>query len=390
MILTESDEKLDEQNQIGDDNVGVHTMPESFVAYCLAKLSVSESPWTEPTLVALIAFVAFQQLVMVAFAEGNNMRWWQLLKHWGSRGGDEIPFDHCMMADRIIHGDPLMTVIVGFFGCFMVSLAIRADTAQYQSSLYPRRDDNPTLWCVVTAIWLVQTIYMPGIFCLEATVLLASSEDSIDILMNCVAATFLLEMDDVVYSGLLREHDREEYQAMATKIVSERDDDDVEQFTFECAPDPGQGAPKQRRAGRRLSTNDVCQSADRILVFHMLFMMFGFVALRTRHDGGFMGYLGSVFPIELRGTMMLWFVRSSVQLWEWDGCSSNLSRRKVLRLFGQSLLIIPIMLIWSLMVTILITGSSPLFAGSYSAKLASCLGVPASTAPEIANVLLQR
>uniref|UniRef100_A0A7S2QFL1 Uncharacterized protein n=1 Tax=Zooxanthella nutricula TaxID=1333877 RepID=A0A7S2QFL1_9DINO len=321
----------------------------------------------------LLAFVALQQSTFVAFNEGNNLNTFLHYRDWGVPRADEMPFDHCMMASRMMpSGDPLLIFVMGFTACVLVGLSAKQDAEQYLSAVYPRREHGFALWCLTRAVWLAQSIFLPGMFCIQATMLLAMSTDTMSILLNTLAVTFLLEMDDAFYEGFLTSRDREEYQALVKSAVALRSGGSgVHRFTFQLG--------RNHFAGECMATKDVRAAADRIYLLDALVMFVLFVSLRWRQPGGFVGYMRVFYPTTMCATFSIFFGTAFIQLWHWRASSADLSWSDMFGVALHAALAI-FLALCALHVPLifLLAGYSPLHT-DYSVLLTSCLHLPDSS-----------
>eukprot|EP00971_Amphidinium_carterae_P162667 3225184-Amphidinium_carterae.1 len=71
---------------------------------------------------------------------------------------------------------------------------------------------------VVLYSWFVQSIFLPGVFAASVAMLLADSRDALEIVMNTLAVTFLLEVDDMMYVAVLNEEQKAAYQSCGSLV----------------------------------------------------------------------------------------------------------------------------------------------------------------------------
>merc|ERR1712137_850898 len=111
-----------------------------------------------------------------------------------------------------ISGTPLLQYLIGYVAIFLVAMVIRSDDETSLSAEYPQQGTSILLKCIINFAWFWQIIYMPGGFALEAATMFASSADGMTVVMNTLAVTFIMEIDNMLYCNLLSEDAKEVYQ----------------------------------------------------------------------------------------------------------------------------------------------------------------------------------
>merc|ERR1711941_201930 len=82
---------------------------------------------------------------------------------------------------------------------------------------YPGKDARPWLRCTGTVLWFIQTVYLPACVCIEICKLFAHNATPLDILMNALAVTFIVEADEMLYSAVLTDSQKASYQMLSSR-----------------------------------------------------------------------------------------------------------------------------------------------------------------------------
>mmetsp|Transcript_52424 Transcript_52424/g.86942 ORF Transcript_52424/g.86942 Transcript_52424/m.86942 type:complete len:462 (+) Transcript_52424:53-1438(+) len=204
---------LDDDCLATADDSHEHEPPNSLYNYCMHCLASSPTPLSEKALLYWVILFLVQFITMGAFVVINDLN--------NNAMGMLQPADRehvvgrCMLLRQSIAGVPVLQYGMGYVALFLVASAIKADDLQSLMAVLPNRDNGIVLWCISRFAWFWQTVYVPGCFALEVATMFAGSNDASAVVMNAVAANFIMEMDNMLYNTMLSEREKAIYQEAA-------------------------------------------------------------------------------------------------------------------------------------------------------------------------------
>merc|ERR1711879_459048 len=89
------------------------------------------------------------------------------------------------------------------------------DDKETLGCIYPTADSPKVVVYVANLAWFMQCVMLPMSLVSSIPTILATSGDSIDVVMNALAITFIIEIDNMLYNALLTGTQRSEYQSAA-------------------------------------------------------------------------------------------------------------------------------------------------------------------------------
>jgi hypothetical protein len=211
-----------------------------------------------------------QQVLIVCFCESNNLR--LFVKQWAVEfAGQQHAVSDCVFSTRSIHGSTFMDVASSMLAMLLVALSIKGEDMQSLSALYPCRERGVFMWSCVMFIWFIQCVYLPAVVGVSAATMLADSEDASDIVINALAVTFILEIDDMMYENLLSDQDRSVYLRTEDDLLSKCRRSEQDAVTY------GEALSRMRL---RMSTKTVHRSSWCLFLISYLVMMFTYCGIR--------------------------------------------------------------------------------------------------------------
>lgn len=93
-----------------------------------------------------------------------------------------------------------------------VALVIKQEDTDLMSASFPPGEQSFAAARVLDFVWFLQAVYMPGCFAVEAVAMFANSRDSLEVVMNTLAVTFIMDVDNMLYNSILSHADRALYQ----------------------------------------------------------------------------------------------------------------------------------------------------------------------------------
>mmetsp|Transcript_89533 Transcript_89533/g.252280 ORF Transcript_89533/g.252280 Transcript_89533/m.252280 type:complete len:456 (+) Transcript_89533:89-1456(+) len=216
--------------------------PESLFCYCafeLAAMAHTEGPLRNcrraQIMVMIIILVAVEFLLATALFESS---WMPLEKALWSPPGSQGPSNTCfyqqsptwpgvsvpfpvLFGSKVLFGKPRVEWVVAAFSYLVVLLTVKADDRQLLLSAYPT-GLGLVYQTAFFLMWTLRTFYRSAWIISATVVMIAGSGDIEGIIMNSVAATFLLEIDDLAYSTVLSEAAQKRYQESAVSTEQHR------------------------------------------------------------------------------------------------------------------------------------------------------------------------
>eukprot|EP00971_Amphidinium_carterae_P245314 4871613-Amphidinium_carterae.1 len=95
----------------------------------------------------------------------------------------------------------------------LITYSISVQDISVLETVYPGRSCGRLTRALAAYAWFCQAMFLPSIFAACVAVLIANSHDALSIVMNTLAVTFLLEVDDMLYDAVLTEEEKYVYQS---------------------------------------------------------------------------------------------------------------------------------------------------------------------------------
>merc|ERR1712232_1166940 len=170
-------------------------------------------------MMALLVFVEF--VLATALYETS---WFVLQKEMLSPPGENGPSGSCYYQlppslfgmqwvpwEKVAYGKPRVEWAVAALSYLVVLLTVKDDDRQVLGMASPEALTFPVNK-MLFILWMFRSFYRSAWITMATIVLIAGSNDSGGMILNSVAATFLSEIDDLVYSAVLSPETRERYQ----------------------------------------------------------------------------------------------------------------------------------------------------------------------------------
>lgn len=201
------------QSGTEEEDEAPDALPESLFNYSVERLAISDRPWRDPAVGFLVLLTLSQNLLMNGFSQMNFKA--MVAQHWG-------PFDQrpetlmdCLYAEVTFMGEPVLFLLVVLVALVIIALIIKSETDGSLLVMYPDRNSKRGIWCFVNFVWFQQMVFVPAIFSVEAAALFSSSADTSALIMNTLAVTFILEIDNILYCSVLEDSQKKAYQELA-------------------------------------------------------------------------------------------------------------------------------------------------------------------------------
>merc|ERR1719265_1399899 len=185
--------------------------PESMFNYCMERLATSRQPWRNPALGYLILLSVVQWVLIFALSLSNTAS--SIAYHFLPLDERQIDPIDCRFASFGFAGTPAIHWCACFVSIFIIHLTIRSDYTQTLRAIFPRRDKRFGLWCLTHASWFWKGVFIPGLLSMESAQLFAQSHDPIQVVMNTLAVSFIMDVDDMMYCSLLNPQQKLRYQS---------------------------------------------------------------------------------------------------------------------------------------------------------------------------------
>jgi len=207
----------------GDD------LPTTMFSWCMWSLAYEEPSKHPSTLRLLALMLLLQHLLMLGFTEAavfQNVRNHYLGAHMHSEttciySDADSYFDlAAYLGDnpKIFNGQPVPILAIGTAAITLITYSISLQDISVLETLYPGNRTSLLVRIVVSYSWFVQAIFLPGVFSASVALLLSDSRDALEIVMNTLAVTFLLEVDDMMYVAVLNDEQKARYQGCGSCV----------------------------------------------------------------------------------------------------------------------------------------------------------------------------
>jgi len=103
--------------------------------------------------------------------------------------------------------------------------------------LYPAESAPRSTLFFISVAWFVQVIFIPLTFAIDIAAAMAASDDALDVVLNGLALTFILEVDNLLFRYLLSRPQQESYRhifSIATLQTSPNVNKDAEHRNMIC------------------------------------------------------------------------------------------------------------------------------------------------------------
>jgi len=225
---------------------------------------------------------------MVAFVSVNEVQLFK--KHSLPPKMREEQLTDCVFEANSVGGLPSIFVAVSAVATLLVALVLKQEDTDLLSVSYPQGKQSFGLKCIMDFVWFLQAIYMPGCFAIEAAAMFANSSDSLEVVMNTLAVTFIMDVDNMLYGSILSYADRRLYQEQG----------------------------KLKRTEEEVSRLSCCTTAIFIVAFVLMMVHFSNLSfIRNLHGTSYIsGWQASCFTSYLplygsRAALQVWFYRYS-------------------------------------------------------------------------------
>lgn len=214
--MTDSAEETTELSELEEQQELIELdLPESLFSFCMASLAAKPDSWMWPSLLLVLQFT-IQIVLGWSFFVAQGVR--NVESHFSTEHSDIA----CFYPD-LIFGIPFQDLVASLLSLLLISFCVRADDCEALSTVYP--DDSAPLLArgVANLAWFLQSWIVPLTVCQSASSLMVGSEDTTEVVMNALAITFILEVDDMLYATVLSRQECEDY--MAQKHVAGEQDE---------------------------------------------------------------------------------------------------------------------------------------------------------------------
>mmetsp|Transcript_45572 Transcript_45572/g.83444 ORF Transcript_45572/g.83444 Transcript_45572/m.83444 type:complete len:448 (-) Transcript_45572:193-1536(-) len=204
-------------------------LPATMFSWCMWSLANEDESKHGHTLRMLALMLLLQHLLMLGFTEAavfQNVR-----SHW--LGANQHSETTCIYSaadsyfdmakylgenPKIYNGQPMPILAIGTAAITLITYSISLQDISVLETLYPGPNKSFLVRMMVFYSWFVQAIFLPGVFSASVAMLLADSRDALEIVMNTLAVTFLLEIDDMMYVAVLNEEQKASYQSCGSLV----------------------------------------------------------------------------------------------------------------------------------------------------------------------------
>jgi len=196
-------------------------MPESMFSYCMFRLSCpSPNQWCSSTCWLLILLLAVQQVLIVAFCD--TMLIDNIKQRWVPESPESAHtclFDHMdsysliwPFKTKLLNGQPWPVLAACIAAYVVIAWQMVCQDREVLETVYPCRKSSVGIQCLMTYAWFIQACFLPGVFLVSISFFIADSADALEIIMNTLAVTFLLDVDNMMYSCCLSSTQKSGYQ----------------------------------------------------------------------------------------------------------------------------------------------------------------------------------
>jgi len=208
----------------------LNSKPKSMYNFCMHCLAISEHPWREPALGYLCVLFVTEQVLILGFHAAALFQ---------AMGDHTLPlpqrpdsFAHCIENMRSIGGQPVLYFSTCVIAIILVSLLIKADVEDLALVQYPGQDSSFCLRGFVCFLWLNHEVILPTFFITGCGQVFANCQDSMEVVMSTLACTFILEVDNMFYDGMLNSKQKTAYERYDNDPASCEDSTDSPQSSW--------------------------------------------------------------------------------------------------------------------------------------------------------------
>lgn len=123
---------------------------------------------------------------------------------------------HCQSDQRIfVDGDFLIRSITAVSGMFVVWMLINEDMYNQGRASFPGPSAPVWLRVSMNIFWFLQAVLLPVTLTMEIGRLFALCRTPMDIVLNTLAATFVVEIDEFLFNSILTQAQKHEYKGLS-------------------------------------------------------------------------------------------------------------------------------------------------------------------------------
>eukprot|EP00403_Amphidinium_massartii_P024987 CAMPEP_0178392410 /NCGR_PEP_ID=MMETSP0689_2-20121128/11665_1 /TAXON_ID=160604 /ORGANISM="Amphidinium massartii, Strain CS-259" /LENGTH=437 /DNA_ID=CAMNT_0020012985 /DNA_START=59 /DNA_END=1369 /DNA_ORIENTATION=+ len=207
-------------------------LPTSLFSWCMWAIANTEGYERRAAIRWLIFMLVLQHIMMLGFTEAVIFANVQERWHPPQQGVTEdataciysrpdtyYDFSNGFgFGNKMISDQPGPILAVGISAMVLITYSISVQDLSVLQTVYPGGRIGPWTSALVIYSWFCQAVFLPSIFAACVSMLLADSHDALTMVMNTLAVTFLLEVDDMLYDAVLDEEEKQNYQGCCTTL----------------------------------------------------------------------------------------------------------------------------------------------------------------------------
>ncbi|CAK0881884.1 unnamed protein product [Prorocentrum cordatum] len=190
-------------------------LPASLYNYCVESLTFSARPHAEKAWLYMLLVTDMQNGLLMTLLQMNKNN----LMDFYTAGNPHEPYSFKTGCYRengklLIGGDSICRSIMGLLSCAVVCILVNGDIHNQARASLPDPGAPGWLRVCMTMFWFLQAVLLPSTAIMEIGRLFALSKSPMDIVLNTLAATFIVELDELLFEGVLTTEQKAEYFAL--------------------------------------------------------------------------------------------------------------------------------------------------------------------------------
>lgn len=201
--------------------------PETIVAYHVARIAHFPT-WCNPSVWFLGLYLLMEIVMMVSFSDSILVMDVIHLMKKSADGKDDLEtrmvacfYDAEKDAQQILYPFPSKDLLgtpwpLGVLACMcgiIIAVQVAQNDGEKLDTVFPRLRENRTLRWYLNFMWVLNVAFVPAVFIYSVASLLASSYQAEDLILNSVQASFLLDVDNLFFQGLLSRGAKQHYHS---------------------------------------------------------------------------------------------------------------------------------------------------------------------------------
>jgi len=206
-------------------SVDVAPLPPSMYSYLVYRLISGEG--TQRNVIdgaVLLLFSLLQQSLVMALC--SDIPATLMLNHWDNDAIKDSKSWSCMAAavdpsevffspggEKRLWGQPTGLIVAGIFGIALLAVCIQSAEQVMMQTVATPKDISIGVRIVLALVWFWTCLYQIVVLQLIMPMMLASSANQGELVINILASAFIFDVDGMFYNNFLSHDDRDDYEA---------------------------------------------------------------------------------------------------------------------------------------------------------------------------------